>query len=253
MTTVTAPAGMLMKVAVVSDIHGNYHALEAVLSEVTAEGPDELWCLGDIVGYGAEPNRCCALIAERATLCLAGNHDLAAIGTLRVDDFNGDAASAVRWTQSVLSDDSRAFLGSLAPAATRAGVALFHGSPIDPVWDYILSEEGARLSFEAVTAGLILVGHSHIALALSATDGVLSGGLARGDAKFDLSAARWLLNPGSVGQPRGGDPRASWLLLDLDAGWAGFRRTEYAIERTQAEIRAAGLPGVLATRLALGQ
>src|SRR5471032_676824 len=116
-----------MRVAVLSDIHGNYHALEAVLAEVLSEAPDELWCLGDVVGYGPEPNRCCELIQVHADLCLAGNHDLAVIGALSVDDFNGDAAAAVRWTQSVLDPDSRRFLEPLAPAASRNGAALFHG------------------------------------------------------------------------------------------------------------------------------
>ena len=242
-----------MRVAVVSDIHGNYHALEAVLAEVTAAEADELWCLGDVVGYGPDPNRCCAAVAEHAQLCLAGNHDLAVLGSISIEDFNGDAAAAVRWTQGVLDDDSRRFLERLAPAATRMGAALFHGSPLDPVWDYVLSEGGARASFEAVTASLIMVGHSHVALALS-TDGVtLSGGLARGEDEVDLSTARWLLNPGSVGQPRGGDPRAAWLMLDFDAGRGRFHRTAYPVERTQAEIRASGLPGALANRLALGQ
>jgi predicted phosphodiesterase len=242
-----------MRVAVVSDIHGNYHALEAVLADLTDEAPDELWCLGDVVGYGPEPNRCCEAIEERATLCLAGNHDLAVIGSLSVEDFNGDAAAAVRWTQTVLSDEARRFLEPLTPAATRNGAALFHGSPVDPVWDYVLSEAGARASLDAVSAPIVMVGHSHVALALS-YDGVnLAGGLAHGGDEIDLKASRWLLNPGSVGQPRGGDPRAAWLMLDFAAGSACFRRTEYPIALTQAEIRASGLPEALAQRLGFGQ
>ena len=242
-----------MRVAVISDIHGNYHALEAVLAEVTAEQPDEVWCLGDVVGYGPEPNRCCRLVAENASLCLAGNHDLAVLGVLPVADFNGDAAAAVRWTQSVLADDARSFLAPLVPATTRNGAALFHGSPLDPVWDYVLSEAGALASLKLAQAPLVLVGHSHVALALAYADGVLAGGLTQAGDELDLSAARWLVNPGSVGQPRGGDPRASWLMLDLDAGRALFRRTAYPVERTQAELRAAGLPEALAARLAHGQ
>ncbi len=241
-----------MRVAVVSDIHGNYHALEAVLAEVLSEAPDELWCLGDVVGYGPEPNRCCEQVERDAALCLAGNHDLAVIGALPIDDFNGDAADAVRWTQAVLADAARRFLEPLVPAATRYGAALFHGSPIDPVWDYVLSEEGARASMEMVRAPLLMVGHSHVALSIAYDRGALSGGLAHGGDEVDLNASRWLLNPGSVGQPRGGDPRAAWLMLDFDAGWAWFRRTEYPIERTQAEIRTAGLPEGLAGRLAHG-
>jgi predicted phosphodiesterase len=242
-----------MRVAVLSDIHGNYHALEAVLAEVQSEAPDEIWCLGDVVGYGPEPNLCCDAVAEHAQLCLAGNHDLAVIGVLPVDDFNGDAAAAVRWTQSVLSAEARGFLEPLAPAGTRNGAALFHGSPVDPVWDYVLSEDGARASMEMVRAPLVMVGHSHIALSIAYDGDNLSGGLAHGGDEIDLKTSRWLLNPGSVGQPRGGDPRAAWLMLDFTAGWAWFRRTDYPIERTQAEIRAAGLPEGLAARLGHGQ
>src|ERR1700722_4755175 len=191
-----------MRVAILSDIHANHHALEAVLTAVDAEGPDEIWCLGDTVGYGPEPNQCCAIIAERATVCLAGNHDLAVTGAISVNEFNGDAARAVRWTQTELDDSSRAFLDGLAPTASRLGVELFHGSPQDPVWDYVLSEEAARRSFEATSAPLLLVGHSHIALVLSIAGGRISGGLAPADESVSLAGARFLLNPGSVGQPR---------------------------------------------------
>jgi len=242
-----------MRVAVISDIHANHHALEAVLAEATAERPDEIWCLGDVVGYGPEPNRCCRLVSEHATLCLAGNHDLAVLGVLSVADFNGDAAAAVQWTQAVLADDARSFLTPLVPAATRNGAALFHGSPLDPVWDYVLSEDAARASMEMVGAPLVMVGHSHVALRISYDEGALAGGLAHGGDEVDLSSSRWLLNPGSVGQPRGGDPRAAWLTIDFAAGRAWFRRTEYPIELTQKEIRDAGLPDALAVRLGLGQ
>jgi predicted phosphodiesterase len=243
-----------MRVAVISDIHANYHALEAVLAEVTAEQPDEIWCLGDVVGYGPEPNRCCELVEKHATLCLSGNHDLAVLGLLSVADFNGDAAAAVHWTQAVINDDARTFLSPLMPAGTRNGAALFHGSPVDPVWDYVLSEDGARASMEMVKAALVMVGHSHVALQISYdVEGSLAGGLAHGGDEIDLTASRWLLNPGSVGQPRGGDPRAAWLTIDFDAGRAWFRRTEYPIELTQREIRDAGLPDGLAVRLGLGQ
>jgi predicted phosphodiesterase len=242
-----------MRVAVISDIHGNYHALEAVLAEVLSETPDEIWCLGDVVGYGPEPNRCCVLVEQHATLCLAGNHDLAVIGAISVDDFNGDAATAVRWTQGVLDEHARSFLIPLAPAAQRNGAALFHGSPVDPVWDYVLSEEGARASLDLVRAPLVMVGHSHVALALAYDGEVLTGGLAHDGDQVDLSASRWLVNPGSVGQPRGGDPRAAWMMLDFDAGRGWFRRTPYPIAQTQAEIRTAGLPESLAVRLEHGQ
>jgi predicted phosphodiesterase len=241
-----------MRIAILSDIHANYHALEATLAAVDAEGVDEIWCLGDTVGYGPRPNRCCDVVRERTALCLAGNHDLAVVGVLSVDDFNGDAAAAARWTREVLEPGARAFLEALEPTGGRPDIQLFHGSPIDPVWDYVLSEAAAFLSFRTTTAPLVLVGHSHVALALSWADDELGGGFAPEGAQIDLAASRWLLNPGSVGQPRGGDPRAAWLLIDEEARRATFRRTPYPIEQTQAEIRERGLPEALAERLAHG-
>jgi diadenosine tetraphosphatase ApaH/serine/threonine PP2A family protein phosphatase len=175
------------------------------------------------------------------------------IDTISVNDFNGDAAAAVRWTQGALDEVARGFLETLVPSAALNGVELFHGSPLDPVWDYVLSEDGARASMETVSASLVMVGHSHVALRISYDEGALGGGLAHDGDEVDLAASRWLLNPGSVGQPRGGDPRAAWLTIDFDAGRAWFRRTQYEIELTQKEIRAAGLPEGLAVRLGLGQ
>jgi diadenosine tetraphosphatase ApaH/serine/threonine PP2A family protein phosphatase len=242
-----------MRVAVVSDIHSNLHALEAVLAAIETDAPDELWCLGDLVGYGARPNECCAVIAERADLCLAGNHDLVVLGTLEMDDFAGEAAAAAQWTRGVLDEDARVFLTSLEPQAKREGVALYHGSARDPVWEYVLSDEAAWWTFQATTEPLVLVGHSHVPLTISFDGDSLNGGVADDGAEVDLADRRWLLNPGSVGQPRQGDPRAAYLLLDLDAQRATFRRAEYDIERTQREIREAGLPELLAARLGLGQ
>jgi predicted phosphodiesterase len=238
------------RVAVISDVHGNRHALEAVLAAIADDEPDAIWCLGDLVGYGPHPNECCREVAARAELCLAGNHDLVVLGALDVSDFAGDAAAAALWTRSVLADDARAFLTSLEPAATREGVALFHGSARDPVWEYILSEEAAWWTFRATTEPLVLVGHSHVPLAISVVGDQLGGGIADDGTEVDLRERRWLLNPGSVGQPREGDPRAAYLLLEGQG--ATFRRIEYAVERTQAEMREAGLPEALAARLAAG-
>lgn len=241
-----------MRVAVISDIHANARALEAVLAEIEAEAPDELWCLGDVVGYGPDPDRCCELVARHASLCLAGNHDLAVTGELSVADFNGDAAVAVRWTQQAISPQSLAFLRGLSPLAHRDGVELFHGSPLDPVWDYVLSEQTARRSFELTHEPLLLVGHSHVALALAFDGTTISGGIATPGESLSLGARRHLLNPGSVGQPRAKDPRSGWLMLDLDVGLATFRRTSYPVAATQQAIRERGLPETLAVRLALG-
>ena len=241
-----------MRVAVISDIHANLAALEAVLAAVDSESPEELWCLGDLVGYGARPNECCASMAERAVICLAGNHDLAVAGRLDLFEFSGDAAAAARWTRTVLDDVGRSLLERLQPQAEREGIALYHASARDPVWEYVLSDEAAEATLELASEPLVLVGHSHAALAAYERDGALEGGLAADGTTIDLAAGRVLLNPGSVGQPRDGDPRASWLLLDLDVGRAVFHRVEYDVERTQREIRDAGLPEALAARLAHG-
>jgi diadenosine tetraphosphatase ApaH/serine/threonine PP2A family protein phosphatase len=241
-----------MRVAVISDVHGNRHALDAVLAEIRAESVDAVWCLGDTVGYGPQPNECCRLVAEHADLCLVGNHDLVALGVLTISDFNDEAAAAAIWTSGALTDESRAFLRSLEPQATADGVQLFHASARDPVWEYVLSEEAARATFELTAASLVLVGHSHVALALRADGQEVAGGIAPGGTTIEL-AGRWLVNPGSVGQPRDGDPRAAWLFADLERRSAAFRRVSYPVERTQAEMVEAGLPPLLAARLAVGE
>jgi diadenosine tetraphosphatase ApaH/serine/threonine PP2A family protein phosphatase len=241
-----------MRVAVISDIHSNLHALEAVLADIQAEAPDEVWCLGDIVGYGAQPNECVDAVREAVRLSLSGNHDLAVLGTIDVAAFSGDAGAAARWTRTVLGESQAEWLGGLKPSADRAGFQLFHGSPRDPVWDYVLSEEIAKASILQTTAPLLLVGHSHIALALRWDSEQMSGGLAPAGTEVDLGGGRFVLNPGSVGQPRDGDPRAAWLLIDEEAGRAAFRRVPYPIVRAQAAIRAYGLPEGLAARLTHG-
>lgn len=241
-----------MRVAVLSDIHANLRALEAVLADVDALAPDEIWCLGDTVGYGASPNQCCASIRARADVMLCGNHDLAVVGTLDLAEFSGEAAVAARWTQTVLEDEHRTWLGSLDPQLALPQVELFHASPRDPVWDYVLSEHVARASLDLTTAPLVLVGHSHVALALTLAGDGVEGGLAAAGAELDLASGRWLANPGSVGQPRDGDSRAAWLLVDFGAKRAAFRRIVYDVEGAQADIRAAGLPEALAGRLAYG-
>jgi diadenosine tetraphosphatase ApaH/serine/threonine PP2A family protein phosphatase len=243
-----------MRVAVLSDIHGNLHALEAVLAELDDERPDELWCLGDLVGYGARPDECCAAIEARARFCLAGNHDLAVRGTIDLREFSGDAGEAARWTQGVLTPAARAFLDTLEPQGERSGVSIYHASARDPVWEYVLSDDVAVATIALAPQPLVLVGHSHVALHVTVDEhGRVTGGLAPHGTELELTDGRTLLNPGSVGQPRDGDPRAAYLLLDLDTRRASFRRVKYDIERTQAEIREAGLPEMLALRLESGQ
>jgi diadenosine tetraphosphatase ApaH/serine/threonine PP2A family protein phosphatase len=241
-----------MLVAVVSDVHANLHALEAVLADIDRERVDALWSLGDVVGYGPQPNRCCELVAAHADISLCGNHDLGALRLLDLDDFSPEAAAAARWTTATLSEDAREYLRSLEPKAETPQAALVHGSPRDPIWEYVLTPDAALAALEEADRSLLLVGHSHVPLALELAEG-LQGGLAPDGAQIGLDeATRRLLNPGSVGQPRDGDPRAAWLLLDFGRLVAAFRRVPYAIGRTQAEIRDAGLPEVLATRLESG-
>ena len=178
--------------------------------------------------------------------------DLGVIGSIPLDEFSPDAAAAARWTETVLTDYSRSYLESLRPAAKLDGAELYHASPRDPVWDYVLSEPVARESLEITEAPVVMVGHSHVPLAMILENGRANGGLAPGGHEADLSRGRWLLNPGSVGQPRDNDARAAYLILDLDEHRASFIRVTYPVERTQAEIRERGLPETLAQRLALG-
>ena len=241
-----------MRVAVISDIHANLHALEAVLEAIDANPPDALWCVGDLVGYGPRPNEVIELVRDRATISLVGNHDLGVLGRLDLDEFSPDAAVSARWTQTVLLDENRAYLESLLPEAKVEGAELYHASPRDPIWEYVITEETARDALESTVAPVVVVGHSHIALAITLSDGKLEGDLAPGGSEIELNEGRWLLNPGSVGQPRDGDPRAAWLELDLPSGQARFDRVPYDIARTQAEIRERVLPEALAERLAHG-
>ena len=240
-----------MRVAVISDIHANLPALEATAEAIQRESPDEIWCLGDLVGYGAQPNECCAWAQANTRECLVGNHDLGVLGTLELDDFAGDAAVAARWTRTVLDSDAHAYLSALGPSGLAHGVGLYHGSPRDPVWEYVLSWEAARDAIHDSGTELTLVGHSHVPLAIPAGEQA-AGGHAPGSTEIDLAGERWLINPGSVGQPRDGDRDAAWLLLDLGARKAEFRRTAYDVASAQESIRAAGLPDALAERLAHG-
>jgi diadenosine tetraphosphatase ApaH/serine/threonine PP2A family protein phosphatase len=225
-----------MLVAIVSDIHGNRHAFEAVLADIASTEARELWCLGDIVGYGADPNDCCALARENAAVCLAGNHDLAVTGGLPLGDEH------VEW------------LRTLQPSGAEDGVGLYHASPRDPVWEYVLSTLLAELCLDVAPERVCLVGHSHVALSFVRPEGeAATGDTRRAGEALDLSGGEWLVNPGSVGQPRDGDPRAAWLLLDTDGWRAEWRRTEYDIAGAAAAIRAARLPDSLAERLEYGQ
>jgi len=243
-----------MKVAVISDIHANRQAFEATLEAVAASEAAELWCLGDLVGYGADPDACVALAREHVAVCLAGNHDLAVTGEIPLDDFSRGASLAVEWTQEVIAPENLAFLADLNPQGQEGLVGLYHASPRDPVWEYVLSALLAELCLDAQRHRVCLIGHSHVALSFVRRDTELtSGEPQREGTQLDIASGEWLLNPGSVGQPRDGDPRASWLLLDLEGLTASFRRTDYDVAGAAAAIRAAHLPDSLAERLEYGQ
>jgi diadenosine tetraphosphatase ApaH/serine/threonine PP2A family protein phosphatase len=244
-----------MRIALLSDVHGNLPALRAVLDDARSAGVDEIWCLGDLVGYGAQPNECVELARERCAVCLAGNHDLVVTGDIDVADFSSSAAAAALWTRENIAAEALEFLRGLDPADPERDPGLFHASPRDPVWEYVLSGWQADECMDEMSSRVGAVGHSHVALWFHRDDGggELSGAAAPAGTELDLSSGRWLVNPGGVGQPRDGDPRAAWLLLDREGWAASWRRVEYPIDEAAGAIEAAGLPPVLAERLYTGQ
>src|ERR1700754_2544403 len=243
-----------MRVAICTDIHGNRHAFEAVIDAAEAAGAEEVWCLGDLVGYGAEPDACAALAKAHCAICLAGPHDLAVVEVLSLDDFSRGAALAARWTRDVIQPETREYLLSLSPQGDAEGIGLFHASPRDPVWEYVLSALAAELCFDATDFRVSFIGHSHVALSFHRPEGEPASGTTRKEgAELDLSEGEWLLNPGSSGQPRDGDPRAAWLMLDTKAWTAEWRRSEYDLAGAQAAIRAARLADSPAGRRPDGQ
>ncbi|HEY2436532.1 MAG TPA: metallophosphoesterase family protein [Solirubrobacteraceae bacterium] len=243
-----------MRVAVVSDIHGNRQAFEAVLDAIADSDCDEMWCLGDLVGYGADPDACVELARRYAAICLAGNHDLVVRGALPMEEFSRGAALAAQWTRETITPETRAYLDELKPELLGEQVGLYHASPRDPIWEYVLSPLQAEMCLDVQQHRVCLIGHSHVALAFGRRPGEPATGQTQdADDQLELSSDEWLINPGSVGQPRDGDPRAAWLELDLDTWEATYRRTEYDIAGAAAAIQAARLPASLAERLQFGQ
>jgi predicted phosphodiesterase len=250
--------------AILSDIHSNLPALEAVLAAIDDAETEETWCLGDVVGYGAHPDECAQLVAERCALSLVGNHDLAVLSELDIASFSPAAATAVRWTQRNSSDETLRYLRGLRAADTEREVALYHASPRDPVWEYVLWPDQAAECIEQQDQRVSFVGHSHVALFFTLDDGDdgapaegnpqdAQGAQAGDGTRLEIGESRWLINPGSVGQPRDGDPRAAWLELDTDAWTATYHRVEYDIDRAASAIAEAELPDHLAKRLYIGQ
>ena len=242
-----------MRIALLSDVHGNLPAFEAVLEDVDDADVEEIWCLGDLVGYGAEPDGCVELARDRCDLCLAGNHDLVVTGEIDLGDFSSSAAAAAQWTRDNIGAEALEFLSSLKPQADDHDIGLYHASPRDPVWEYVLSTWQADECMDLMKKRVGAVGHSHVALWFRRSgEGNVEGAPAEGGLEKDLAEGEWLLNPGAVGQPRDGDPRAAWLMLDTDDWTATFRRVEYPIDEAARAIVDAGLPRSLADRLFQG-
>lgn len=241
-----------MRLAVLSDIHANLAALEAVRADLPAV--DEVWALGDIVGYGPRPNEVIAALQELGARSVLGNHDGAAIGTVDPGDFNPDARAAVTWTGEVLDDNARAYLAALPEVRRDGELTAVHGSPRDPIWEYIVSAAVAAANLESFDTRICLFGHTHLPIVFRATDGgVMAAEPGLPGEPVPVGEGRLLINPGSVGQPRDGNPLAAYLILDLEAGTAEFRRVPYDIEATQRQILDLGLPPRLAERLGYGR
>jgi diadenosine tetraphosphatase ApaH/serine/threonine PP2A family protein phosphatase len=242
-----------MRIAVLSDIHANLVALDAVLTAVGTI--DAVWHLGDVVGYGPEPDAVVARLGEIGARGVRGNHDAAALGGPEIDWFNPDARSAVEWTRDRIGAPTRAWLGDLPVTLADADRLLVHGSPRDPIWEYVTNSAVARANLATLAergATIGLHGHTHVPIAFRDDDGRVEVIAPADGSVLRLDSRRVLLNPGSVGQPRDGDPASSWLELDTAAGTATWHRIGYDVAAVQDAVRAAGLPGRLADRLSLG-
>ena len=239
--------------AVISDIHGNFEALEAVLWDVP-DGAERIYCLGDVIGYGASPNECCGLVREREIPLISGNHDLAVANvSMDLAWFNPIAAAAIEWTREQLTEENANFLGTRPRTMQGEGTLFVHGSVRDPD-EYILNRAVARENLKVLKkkypdVRVCFFGHTHVKAVAPAPDNASSDYL-------DLTTGGpYLVNPGSVGQPRDGDTFASYILAEntSDKVRVAYRSVEYDIEKAQAKIRTAGLPGMLADRLAYGR
>jgi predicted phosphodiesterase len=238
-----------MRVLILSDIHANLIALEAVLS--AAPSVDALWNLGDTVGYGPRPVACLDRVADdHVQISLLGNHDLAAIGLLDLSEFNPWARAAAEWTGDQLTAHHRTLIGGLPARAIISGVTLAHGSPRQPIWEYVIDRETAAANFAHFDTDLCFVGHTHVAqVAKLEQSGAIRLFRFKPGAVIDVSRDKWLINPGSVGQPRDGDPRASFAVLDTDRGTVANYRIGYDVARTQRQMAEAALPAPLIERL----
>jgi diadenosine tetraphosphatase ApaH/serine/threonine PP2A family protein phosphatase len=244
-----------MKYAIISDIHGNTEALTAVLDDIERNGGvDGIWCLGDVTGYGAEPGACIAMLRDRVKVCIAGNHDRGSIEKLDLPVFNDLAQQALRWMWKNLLPDEKAWLGTLPTGAEDGDYLLVHASPSDPLLEYVLSTGIAERNFSFFRTKYCFYGHTHVPMVYKLEGGGLCTATPLTPAiGLTLGETRMMINPGSVGQPRDGDPRASYGILDAEGSMFRLHRVAYDIEATQAKIMKAGLPVQLATRLEQGR
>ncbi|HMO56315.1 MAG TPA: metallophosphoesterase family protein [Roseiflexaceae bacterium] len=243
-----------MRILILSDIHSNAVALAAVLA--AAGSYDQLWNLGDTIGYGPQPNECVELMRAHATVMIAGNHDLACLGRVDLRDFNPDARSANIWNGEQLTPDARALLESLPPLQAIDECAMVaHGSPGNPIWEYLLTRAQALENFELFEQQVCFIGHSHVPLIFRlSAEGRLDGPTSPDAGRSLLlePGMRYLINPGSVGQPRNQDPRAAYAIFDTESRIVQFERITYDVEETQRQMRAVRLPEPLALRLQYG-
>ena len=240
-----------MRVAVLSDIHANLAALDAVLGAVPSV--DEVWQLGDIVGYGPQPDEVVARLRDIGARGVRGNHDTAAVGGLDVTTFNVDARRAIEWTAGIIAPETRTWLAALPERLEREGFTLVHGSPRDPLWEYVTSTPVARAGIAAMDTPFGLHGHTHVPVAYLEDDGHMETMSPGAGSVIPFTGHRALLNPGSVGQPRDGIPTSSWMLLDTGTCTATWNRTAYDVAGVQRAMESAGLPERLVLRLAYGQ
>lgn len=239
-----------MRVLVISDIHGNANALESVLA--AAGAADAVWCLGDLVGYGPDPNECVQRVKDLPRLiCLQGNHDAAAVGELPLDGFNIEARSSIEWLREQLSGESRAFLKGLQPRTEVNGITLAHASPRQPILEYLLDTYSAAENFAYFATDICLVGHTHVPVLFFLNSQGVYLQIPEPNSKFTLER-RCIANPGSVGQPRDRDARAAFVIFDTETNSWEYHRVEYDIARVQQRMRAAQLPERHISRLSGG-
>lgn len=239
-----------MRILVFSDIHSNLTALEAVLA--AAGNVDAYWCLGDLVGYGPDPNECIARVRELPKLvCVRGNHDAATLGAVDQNTFNHEASLAITWTKRNLNAESQEFLQGLDEKLVIGDITLVHGSPRNPVWDYIMDYMTALRMFQFFDTRICLVGHTHVPAIWTESENETPR-IPVMDYQKTKILGKTILNPGSVGQPRDHDPRASFAIFDPDESIWELRRVPYNIQEVQSRIKKSGLPWRHALRLSEG-